>query len=641
MRANPNRHVHRPPAPGLALILLALWAPSLPGCAAAAPRGAGQAAEAVAPRWPLDLPARWLTSNFMEHRGGRFHAGIDLKTREREGFPAYAVEDGWIERVRATPGGYGRALYLRAAGGRTYVYAHLARFSDEIERLVAARQAADGRYRVDIELAPGEAPVARGQAVGLTGQSGTAGPHLHFEVRDAAGRPLDPLATGFAVRDTIAPVIGHVRAVAADASARLAGGATSARLAVNGGAGAAAASLRVTGPVAFSAGVVEATDPAGHRLEPWRLELSLDGRVVYRRDNETFDFVDNAQQRLEWLETGALREQWLHRHPAVTVPGREGDLWYAGPDGAGLPPGRHRFELRAVDRAGNRALAAWDLEVLSAGEEPGPAGGGWEPQAVHVEVAVNAGDTIVLAPLFDVVPEGAREFVTRLGPGAGQPLLAKTAVATVPGDWPDAAQTAQAARQGLAPLGRCVTWAAAAWPAAGDVVVDLPHGVAPPEAGLDARLYRWDGEAWLPAGPPLGVSAPGGPAWFELGRPGTYAALADTAAPVIDGGALRAGPHPGWGTPVAGLTPPRWETLAVAVRDGGAGVDPVSLRALWDGRPLVVEPDLPRDRVLVHVPDDAAAGAHVLELEVADAAGRGARRAIAVECVPGPRAPGR
>jgi len=641
MRAKPDRHLHRPPAPGLALILLALWLPALPGFAGAAPRGgdgaaaAPPAAESVAPLWPLDLPARWLTSNFMEYRGGRFHAGLDFKTREREGFPAHAVEDGWIERVRVTAGGYGRALYLRSAvGGRTYVYAHLARFADEVENLVAARQAADGGYRVEFDLAPGAVPVARGQAVGLTGQSGTTGPHLHFEVRDAGGRPLDPLVTGFAVRDTIAPVIGHVRAVAGGATARLAGGATSALLAVSGGAGAAAAPLRVSGPVALSASVVEATDAAGHRLEPWRLELALDGRVVYRRDNETFDFADNAQQRLEWLETGTLREQWLHRHPAVTVPGREGGLWYAGPDGTGLPPGRHHCELRAIDRAGNRAQAAWDLDVLPAGQDPGPAGGGWAPEDVHLSLAVNPNDTIVLAPLFDVVPEGARPFVTRPGPRTGQPLLAETTLATVPGAQPDPAQAAQAARQGLVPLGRCVTWAAATWPASADVVVDLPDGIAPADAGV--FLFRWNGEAWLPAGPPQGPAAPGGPARFGLPQPGTYAALTDTTPPVIDDRALRAGPHPGWGPPVPGLTPPRWEALAVPVRDDGAGVDPASLRALWDGRALVVEPDLPRDRVLVHVPDDAAAGPHVLELEVADALGRRARATVAVACARNP-----
>jgi murein DD-endopeptidase MepM/ murein hydrolase activator NlpD len=143
-------------------------------------------------RWPLDLPAHWLTSNFMEYRGGRFHAGIDLKTRETEGFPAYAVEDGWISRLRATPGGYGRAVYLRGASGRTYVYAHLGRFNDRLGALVAATQQRDGAYRVELEPAPGSLMVRRGDVLGLTGQSGTTGPHLHFEVR-LDGGCVDPM----------------------------------------------------------------------------------------------------------------------------------------------------------------------------------------------------------------------------------------------------------------------------------------------------------------------------------------------------------------------------------------------------------------------------------------------------------------
>ena len=630
MRGRPLHPIDRQAGPRLAGFLPVLALPALLLLPWAALAGA-EAPAPAAPRWPLDLPARWLTSNFMEYRGGRFHAGIDLKTREREGFPAYAVEDGWIERVRATPGGYGRALYLRGASGRTYVYAHLARFADEVEERVTARQAATGQYRVEYEPAPGELPVTRGQAVGLTGQSGTTGPHLHFEVRDAAGRPLDPLATGFAVRDTIAPVIHHVRAVAAAATARLAGGATSAVLAVGGRGDGPVAPLRVSGPVAFCARVVEATDPAGHRLEPWRLELRVDGEVVYRRDNESFDFADNAQQRLEWLETDTVREAWLHREPAVSVPGRVGDRWFLGPDGAGLAPGRHRLELWAQDRSGNRAGTAWELEVLAPGTDPGPSADGWQAQDIHREVPANGAGPIVLAPLFEVVPEGAAAGIRRLDPAAGDPLLVPVAVACLRGPQPDDAQAAQARRQGLVPLGGLVTWVAAAWPAVADLPVDLPEGTVPPEQVSVARLYRWDGNAWLEAGPAL-AGQPGGAPRFALGRPGTYAALADTTGPVIGTDPLRARPHPGYGPAVAGLTPPRWEAVAVSVRDDGSGVEAASLVARWDGLPLVVEPDLLRDRVLVPVPADAGDGPHRLELEAADRAGLRATATVTIEC---------
>lgn len=585
------------------------------------------------PRWPLDLPARWLTSNFMEYRDGRYHAGVDFKTREREGFPVYAVESGWIERVRATPGGYGRALYLRGDSGRTYVYAHLARFDDVVEQLVAAEQARSAQYRVELAPPAGALRVKRGRAVGLSGQSGTSGPHLHFEVRDADNRPLDPLATGFAVRDSIAPVIHQVRALAASAQARLAGGASSARLPLPGGATGRDIPLRVSGPVAFSARVVDAADPAGHRLEPWRLELRLDGEVVCRRDNETFDFTENAQQRLEWLELGPVREQWLHRDPAVTVPGREGGRWYLGRDGNGLVPGRHRLELRAFDRAGNRADAAWDLEVLPPGDDPGRAAGGWVAEDVHISLDDKRFGTIVLAPLFEVMPELAAPQVRSFVPGDGQPLLASVRVAALPGAGLDSAQVAQAGRQGLAPQGNTVSWAAAAWPVAGDLIVELPAGTLPAgDVGADVLLCRWAEGRWQRAGPPLAPETGRGAYRFALGRPGTYAALADTVPPVIASAPVQAGPHPGYGPAVANLTPPRWDVFAVPVQDAGAGVDPASLRASWDGQPLVVEPDLPRARILVRIPDDAGAGLHRLDLEVGDLAGQRATATIPVTC---------
>ena len=46
---------------------------------------AAAAAVAGTPCWPLELGTRYLTSDFMEHRSGRFHTGIDLKTGSRSG----------------------------------------------------------------------------------------------------------------------------------------------------------------------------------------------------------------------------------------------------------------------------------------------------------------------------------------------------------------------------------------------------------------------------------------------------------------------------------------------------------------------------------------------------------------------------
>ena len=86
--------------------------------------------------WPLDAPPA-LTSTFAEYRSGRFHAGLDVKTWGKEGIACVAVADGYVWRVRTSPWGYGKAVYLKLNDGRTAVYAHLSGFVDRIEKVVA------------------------------------------------------------------------------------------------------------------------------------------------------------------------------------------------------------------------------------------------------------------------------------------------------------------------------------------------------------------------------------------------------------------------------------------------------------------------------------------------------------------------
>ena len=80
---------------------------------------------------PLDIPLV-LSGNFGEFRGNHFHTGLDFKTQGREGFPVFAVADGVVARVKVSPWGYGRALYLKHEDGSTSVYAHLKIFNKEI-----------------------------------------------------------------------------------------------------------------------------------------------------------------------------------------------------------------------------------------------------------------------------------------------------------------------------------------------------------------------------------------------------------------------------------------------------------------------------------------------------------------------------
>lgn len=561
------------------------------------------------PRWPLDLETRYLTSNFMEHRSGRFHAGLDFKTRSRIGFPVRAAEDGWISRIRVSSAGYGRAIYLRGDSGRTYVYAHLERIGDRWRQAVRRAQARRGDYGVTLQFPAGKHAVRRGEILALSGQSGTAGPHLHFEVRDAANRPLDPQACGFAVPDTLAPSILSVRVMPAAPEARVEGERLS-RSVGDGPLSGELPPLRVSGPVAFTARVVETSDIRGHRLEPYRLAVSLDDSLVFESRNEAYAFAEQARMRLEWFEADGARERWLHRRLGNDLPGRSGGDWSLDPEVLG--PGRHRVRLRVEDRAGNCAEVAWILESVPAGA---PATGGtlWRPDPVRIVWSdPETGRERWLTPFLAADGDS-------VGPArpAGEAPFSRPLYALVP-DSLDAGERRKAARgQGLHDPLWSARMLAADWSSARPAVCPLDSAL--PDTLSEAwGLYAEGRRGWAWAGRPARREG----RWVaDLGGAGRYVLLRDDGAPYLgpgpeEGLVRRAEP-----TGMAEVTAPTWEIVAIRAEDLGAGLDVETLTATWDDRPLVIEPDPPRDRLRVEIPDDAAPGAHVLEIAVGDRAG--------------------
>lgn len=148
-----------------------------------------------------------LAGTFAELRPHHFHAGIDIKTHQREGLPVQGIERGYVSRIIVSRMGYGNVLFVKHPGGETSVYAHMQRFNDKIAAYVLKHQLAADAFEVNLTPAAGTLPVVRGEELGLSGNTGTSmGPHLHFEIRDARGRNLDPLAYSFGeVSDHIPP----------------------------------------------------------------------------------------------------------------------------------------------------------------------------------------------------------------------------------------------------------------------------------------------------------------------------------------------------------------------------------------------------------------------------------------------------
>lgn len=169
-------------------------------------------------RAPMD--GRLLPSaNFAETRTNHLHSGVDIKTGGVEGKPIYAAADGYITRIGIAPRGFGRVLYINHPNGTTTVYAHMQRFTPEIEKYVTAQRYKQRKHAIDLYLNEQTFPVTKGQLIGYSGNSGSSsGPHLHYEVRDAATQnPINPITRRVVtMQDNIAPTIVRLHYIEVD-----------------------------------------------------------------------------------------------------------------------------------------------------------------------------------------------------------------------------------------------------------------------------------------------------------------------------------------------------------------------------------------------------------------------------------------
>lgn len=129
------------------------------------------------------------SASFAEMRPNHFHSGIDIKTEGRIGKPIVAAADGYISRVSHSPYGYGLALYVTHPKlGTMTVYGHLSRFCDQVEELVRDYRYSNRANSVDMTFTADRFPVREGDTIGYSGNTGNSfGPHLHYELRNAAG----------------------------------------------------------------------------------------------------------------------------------------------------------------------------------------------------------------------------------------------------------------------------------------------------------------------------------------------------------------------------------------------------------------------------------------------------------------------
>lgn len=150
-----------------------------------------------------------VTGSFGEIRGDHFHSGIDLRTDGVIGKEIFATKDGYISRIKVSPVGYGKSIFIEHSDGLTTGYGHIDRYNDKITEYVKRIQYQLKSFDVDVFPKPFEIPVKKGELIAYSGNSGgSSGPHLHYEVRTTIDQQIiSPIPKYLNIIDSLPPTI--------------------------------------------------------------------------------------------------------------------------------------------------------------------------------------------------------------------------------------------------------------------------------------------------------------------------------------------------------------------------------------------------------------------------------------------------
>lgn len=239
-----------------------------------------------------------LSGTFGELRNNHFHAGLDIKTKGKEGLEVISVADGYVSRIKVSQFGYGKSIYVTHPNGFTSVYAHLSKYATPIEEFVKFYQYKKESYDTgDLYLTEDKFPVLKGDLIAYSGDTGgSGGPHLHFEIRETVSeKVVNPLMFGFPVQDSIPPIFESLMMYDLNNSSLIKSQKNSFQLPIKkvNKDTFTTDKISASSSIGFGVQVFDKTSDALNRLGIYSLEMLVNGKRFFYHILETFSFNES------------------------------------------------------------------------------------------------------------------------------------------------------------------------------------------------------------------------------------------------------------------------------------------------------------------------------------------------------------
>lgn len=311
-----------------------------------------------------------LSGTFGELRSNHFHTGIDIKTEGVEGQKVYAIDDGYVSRIKVSTSGYGKALYITHPDGKTSVYAHLKEFNKNINSYVVDEQYKREKFELQLFPKKDKFKIIKGQIIALSGNSGgSAGAHLHFEIRNTkTERPINPLQFNFDIYDKIKPIINKIKIYPIDGE-------------INGKREEISYSLKkvgeqytlkdvlpiVNGTVGFSISTYDKADGAYNKNGVYSIKMLVDSNLVYSFKMDEFGF-DESRYINAHIDYKEKLKNKIKYHRCFKLPNNQLSLYHKTSKEGIVnfkDDKNHIVRFEVTDYYNNKSIVSFQVKSLS------------------------------------------------------------------------------------------------------------------------------------------------------------------------------------------------------------------------------------------------------------------------------------